>query len=84
MAPVIAARVGYVGELGWEIYIPVDYAAYVFDTLVAAGADPDLPDKASAMTPLHYAASGGHMDALNALLGESARCVCQGLSQQNQ
>jgi glycine cleavage system aminomethyltransferase T/glycine/D-amino acid oxidase-like deaminating enzyme len=38
MAPVIAARVGYVGELGWEIYIPVDYAAYVFDTLVTAGA----------------------------------------------
>jgi glycine cleavage system aminomethyltransferase T/glycine/D-amino acid oxidase-like deaminating enzyme len=38
MAPAIAARVGYVGELGWEIYIPVDYAAYVFDTLVSAGA----------------------------------------------
>lgn len=37
MAPAIAARIGYVGELGWEIYIPVDYAAYVFDTLVAAG-----------------------------------------------
>jgi 4-methylaminobutanoate oxidase (formaldehyde-forming) len=38
MAPAIAARVGYVGELGWEIYIPVDYAAYVFETLVNAGA----------------------------------------------
>jgi len=36
-APVIAARVGYVGELGWELYIPVDYAAYVFEQLVAAG-----------------------------------------------
>jgi 4-methylaminobutanoate oxidase (formaldehyde-forming) len=42
MAPVIAARVGYVGELGWELYIPVDYAAYVFDTLVAVGAPSGL------------------------------------------
>ncbi len=37
MAPVIAARVGYVGELGWELYIPVDYAAYVFEQLTEAG-----------------------------------------------
>ncbi len=36
-APVLAARVGYVGELGWELYIPADYAAYVFERLVAAG-----------------------------------------------
>lgn len=42
MAPAIAARVGYVGELGWEIYIPVDYAAHVFETLVAAGAPSGL------------------------------------------
>ena len=42
MAPAIAARVGYVGELGWEIYTPVDYAAYVFETLVAAGAPSGL------------------------------------------
>ncbi len=38
MAPALAARVGYVGELGWEVYIPVDYAAYVFDRLTEAGA----------------------------------------------
>ena len=25
------------GELGWELYIPADYAAYVFERLVAAG-----------------------------------------------
>jgi glycine cleavage system aminomethyltransferase T/glycine/D-amino acid oxidase-like deaminating enzyme len=37
MAPAIAARVGYVGELGWELYIPVDYAAYVFERLTEAG-----------------------------------------------
>lgn len=37
MAPAIAARVGYVGELGWELYIPVDYAACVFERLTEAG-----------------------------------------------
>lgn len=42
MAPVLAARVGYVGELGWELYIPVDYAAYAYEKLAAAGADAGL------------------------------------------
>jgi len=32
-----AHRVSYVGELGWEIYIPTDMAAHVFETLVEAG-----------------------------------------------
>ena len=34
-----AARVSYVGELGWEIYVPVDQARHVFDVLVEAGGD---------------------------------------------
>jgi glycine cleavage system aminomethyltransferase T len=38
-APVLAMRVTYVGELGWELHIPAEYAAGVFDDLVAAGAD---------------------------------------------
>ncbi len=33
-----AHRVTYVGELGWEIYVPTDQAAHVFETLVEAGA----------------------------------------------
>ncbi len=37
-----AHRVSYVGELGWEVYIPTDMAAHVFETLLAAGADFDL------------------------------------------
>lgn len=37
-APALAVRVGYVGELGWELYIPVEYAGHVYDTLKAAGA----------------------------------------------
>jgi len=32
-APVTAYRVTYVGELGWELYIPTEYVAYVFEVL---------------------------------------------------
>lgn len=35
-------RVTYVGELGWEVYVSTDMAAYVFETLMAAGQDMDL------------------------------------------
>lgn len=31
-----ATRVTYVGELGWELLIPADMAAHVYDTLMAA------------------------------------------------
>ncbi len=33
-----AHRVTYVGELGWELYVPTDQAAHIFETLEAAGA----------------------------------------------
>jgi len=36
-APVMAARIGYVGELGYELHIPTEYAAHVYDALWAAG-----------------------------------------------
>ncbi len=36
-ARVIAARVGYVGELGYELYIPTEYGAHVYDLLWQAG-----------------------------------------------
>jgi 4-methylaminobutanoate oxidase (formaldehyde-forming) len=35
--PVRALRITYMGELGWELHLPVEYAARVFDTLQAAG-----------------------------------------------
>lgn len=35
-------RVTYVGELGWEIYIPTDMTGHVFETLAEAGEDFDL------------------------------------------
>jgi 4-methylaminobutanoate oxidase (formaldehyde-forming) len=32
-----AHRISYVGELGWELYLPVEMAAHAFDALMAAG-----------------------------------------------
>lgn len=37
-APVLAIRVTYVGELGWELHVPAEYALGVYDDLVTAGA----------------------------------------------
>ncbi len=35
--PVLALRVTYVGELGWELHLPVEYATTVYDKLMQAG-----------------------------------------------
>jgi len=32
-----ASRITYVGELGWELYIPTEFACGVFDAIVVAG-----------------------------------------------
>tara|TARA_R110000868_G_scaffold217581_1_gene467696 strand:- start:418 stop:2883 length:2466 start_codon:yes stop_codon:yes gene_type:complete len=34
-----AHRVSYVGELGWELYIPTDQCAHLFETIIEQGAD---------------------------------------------
>ncbi len=36
-APALAFRVTYIGELGWELYIPTEYMAYVYEKLQQAG-----------------------------------------------
>jgi 4-methylaminobutanoate oxidase (formaldehyde-forming) len=36
-ATVRALRITYVGELGWELHVPIEQAALVYDALVAAG-----------------------------------------------
>jgi 4-methylaminobutanoate oxidase (formaldehyde-forming) len=41
-AQVRASRITYVGELGWELYIPGDFALHVFEQLLEAGADHGL------------------------------------------
>lgn len=37
-----ALRVTYVGELGWELHLPVEFATTVYEALMAAGADHGL------------------------------------------
>ena len=41
-ARVRASRISYVGELGWELYVPTEFARGVFDDIVAAGEAYDL------------------------------------------
>jgi len=57
-AVVRASRITYVGELGWELYIPTEFMTGVYDEIVAAGA------------PFGLRHAGYH--ALNALRMEKA------------
>jgi sarcosine dehydrogenase len=43
-APVLAIRIGYVGELGWELHIPTEFAAHVYEILLEAGAPQGIRD----------------------------------------
>jgi glycine cleavage system aminomethyltransferase T len=38
-ATVRAARITYVGELGWELYVPTEFAMGVYENVIAAGED---------------------------------------------
>jgi 4-methylaminobutanoate oxidase (formaldehyde-forming) len=40
--PVRALRITYVGELGYELHVPVEYAGTVYDVLMAAGREHGL------------------------------------------
>lgn len=40
-ATVRATRLTYVGELGWELYVPVEFATGVYEALLAAGREFD-------------------------------------------
>ena len=39
-----ATRITYVGELGWELYVPTEFAVGVYEDLMAAGVDLGLAD----------------------------------------
>ncbi|MBX3566523.1 MAG: FAD-dependent oxidoreductase [Rhizobiaceae bacterium] len=43
-ARALAVRIGYVGELGYELYVPQEFAPHVYDTLVEASAPFQLAD----------------------------------------
>ena len=38
-ARVRASRITYVGELGWELYVPAEFALHVFERVIEAGAE---------------------------------------------
>jgi heterotetrameric sarcosine oxidase gamma subunit len=38
-APALAIRASFVGELGWELYVPSEFAVHVYDAIVQAGTD---------------------------------------------
>lgn len=40
----LALRINYVGELGWELHLPVESLAAVYDALMAAGAEHGIVD----------------------------------------
>jgi sarcosine dehydrogenase len=40
--PVLAMQISYVGENGWELHLPVEYASTVYESLHAAGASHGL------------------------------------------
>lgn len=42
MCPLRAVRVAYTGELGWELHHPIEMQTYLWDQLMAAGADHGL------------------------------------------
>ncbi len=42
MGLVRASRITYVGELGWELYVPTEFAPHIFETVMDAGADHGL------------------------------------------
>jgi 4-methylaminobutanoate oxidase (formaldehyde-forming) len=41
-ARVMASRITYVGELGWELYIPSEFTQDVYDKIIAAGPEFNL------------------------------------------
>ena len=52
-ARVLALRLSFAGELGWELYMPSEFATGVYDALTEAGADLGLANQgAYAMTSL--------------------------------
>jgi len=54
-APVSALRITYVGELGYELYVPAEFACHVYETLWHAGQDMGVANAGyRAINSLHF------------------------------
>ncbi len=42
VAPLLAMRVNFVGELGWELHHPIEYQRHIFEALMDAGSEFDI------------------------------------------
>ena len=77
-----ATRITYVGELGWELYVPTEFAVGVYEDLVAAGADLGLADAGySAINSLRldkgYRAFGSDLTPDHTPLEAGLRFTCK-------
>jgi 4-methylaminobutanoate oxidase (formaldehyde-forming) len=81
-ATVRATRITYVGELGWELYVPAEFAVGVYEDLMAAGADLGLVDAGySAINSLRldkgYRAFGSDLTPDHTPLEAGLRFTCK-------
>ena len=44
LSPVMALRIGFVGELGWELYHPIEHQREIYDALMNAGGEYGITD----------------------------------------
>ncbi len=44
LSPVMALRIGFVGELGWELYHPIEHQREIYDALMNAGEEYGITD----------------------------------------
>jgi 4-methylaminobutanoate oxidase (formaldehyde-forming) len=81
-ATVRATRITYVGELGWELYVPTEFAVGVYEDLMTAGADVGAADAGySAINSLRldkgYRAFGSDLTPDHSPLEAGLRFTCK-------
>ena len=77
-----ATRITYVGELGWELYVPTEFAVGVYEDLIGAGSDLGLVDAGySAINSLRldkgYRAFGSDLTPDSTPLEAGLRFTCK-------
>ena len=54
LAPSIAMRMNFVGELGWELHHPIEYQNHIFDALMEAGEEFKITRRAKNKCSINY------------------------------